>query len=163
DDTDEVRDLRAELNRRYDAYQSTYGCIERFEWRSRVDKRTGKTIESKHRPGQGGFRNDPFAAYVRALENFDPIDQTATKAEVFCKRVIGRRPERLAADSPADAIAICLDRYGELRLDQVADLLGVDEPGAREALGELVFDEPGSNRVVLAAEYLSGNVRAKLA
>ncbi len=162
DDTREVDDLRARLNREYDRYVATYGFIERFDWRSRVDAKTGKTIEWKTRPGQGGFRRDPFAAYVRALEKFDPVERTATKAEVFFHRVVGRRAPRLAADNASDAIAICLDRYGELRLDHIADLLGTDEAAARDALGTLVFDEPGTNRVVLASEYLSGDVRAKL-
>ncbi len=162
DDTPEIDDLRARLNREYDAYVAKYGYIERFDWHSRIDAK-GRTIEWKTRPGQGGFRRDPFAAYVRALEKFDPVERTATKAEVFFHRVVGRRTERLSADNPSDAITICLDRYGELRLDHIAHLLGVDEHAARDALGNLVFDEPGTNRVVLASEYLSGDVRAKLA
>jgi hypothetical protein len=40
--------------------------------------------------------------------------------------------------------------------------LGVDEPTARTDLGELVYDEPGTGRLVTAPEYLSGHVRDKL-
>ena len=73
-------------------------------------------------------------------------------------------------------MAICLDTFGEVRLDEVARLLGVDEQAARQRLGEMVFDapdgvgiegspDPGAgkvNRLIPAAAYLSDNVRRKL-
>jgi N12 class adenine-specific DNA methylase len=114
------------------------------------------------RPPQGRFRTDPFAPAVYALEHFDPTDQHATKASIFHQRVIARRTPRLGAETPADALAISLDTYGEVRISEVARLLGVDEVEARAALGTLVFDDPAADRVVPAAAYLSGNVRAKL-
>ena len=77
--------------------------------------------------------------------------------------MIAPPPVRLGADTPEDALAICLDELGEVHLPEVARLLGVEEAEARSALGTLVFDEPGTGRLVPAAEYLSGNVRAKLA
>jgi N12 class adenine-specific DNA methylase len=114
------------------------------------------------RPAQGGFRLDPFANLVYALEHFDPLDQRATKADVFRERVVAPRAPRLGADTPADALSICLDVHGEVRLAEIARLLGIGEEAARPALGTLVFDEPGTDRLVPAAEYLSGNVRVKL-
>ncbi|RNH87087.1 hypothetical protein EEZ25_34400, partial [Micromonospora aurantiaca] len=47
-------------------------------------------------------------------------------------------------------------------LPEVARLLGVSEPEARAALGDLVYDDPAAGRLVEAPEYLSGNVRVKL-
>jgi N12 class adenine-specific DNA methylase len=111
-------------------------------------------------PAQGGFRTDPFANLVYALERFDEAAQTATRADIFTTRTIAPRAPKLGAETPEDAIAICQDVYGELTLERVAWLLGVDETEARQRLGTLVFDEPGSDRLVAAAEYLSGNVRA---
>src|SRR5205823_13789038 len=72
------------------------------------------------------------------------------------------RTPRLAADTPADALAICLDGRGEPRLDEIARLLGISEDDTRAQLGTLVFDDPGTGRLVPAAEYLSGRVREKL-
>ena len=62
----------------------------------------------------------------------------------------------------ADALAICLDARGEPRLDEIARLLGTTEDDARAQLGTLVFDDPGTGRLIPAAGYLSGQVREKL-
>ncbi len=165
DDTDELAELRADLNRRYDRYLRVYGPINRFTWRrtGRYDPGTGEERMARVRPPQGGFRADPLSAVVYALEHFDPESMQATKADVFRGRVIAPRAPRLGADTPADALAICLDTHGEVRLGEVARLLGVPPEQARQDLGTLVFDDPGEpGRLIPAAEYLSGNVRVKL-
>lgn len=164
DDSDVSDGLRAALNQRYDRYVGAYGPLNRFS-----ERRTGRTdpggeaVIARIRPPQGGFRGDPFANVVYALEHFDPSTQSATKATIFHERVVSHRAPQLGADNAADALAICLDATGEVRLEEVARLLGVDQVEARTQLGVLVFDEPGSGRLVPGAEYLSGNVRAKLA
>jgi N12 class adenine-specific DNA methylase/SAM-dependent methyltransferase len=165
DDTPELERLRRELNRRYDAYLRRWGPINRFSWRptGRHDPETGEPRLARVRPRQGGFRSDPFANLVYALERFDPITQRATKADIFRERVVAPRAPRLGADTPEDALAICLDTHGRVELAEIARLLGVDEAQARQALGGLVFEEPGTGRLVPQAEYLSGNVRRKLA
>jgi len=164
EDSPELDHLRRQLNFGYDAYVRRYGPINRFSWRhtGRRDAETGEERLARIRPRQGGFRSDPFANLVFALEHFDPLDQRATKADIFRERVVAARAPRLGADTPDDALAICLDTHGRLELTEIARLLGVDEPSARNALGTLVFDEPGVDRLVPAAEYLSGNVRRKL-
>ncbi|MER7195556.1 hypothetical protein, partial [Streptomyces flaveolus] len=115
-------------------------------------------------PPQGGFADDPHAPLVYALEEFDEETNTATKAEIFTHRVTAPRQAPERAGTPEEAAAISLDLYGEVRLDAVARLLGLpDEQAARTALGTVVFTEPHTMRLVPAAEYLSGNVRIKLA
>jgi len=160
-----IDELRADLNRRYDAYQRRFGPINRFSWRrtGRTDPETGEDKQARIRPKLGGFRSDHFAATVFALENFDPSTQTATKADIFTQRVVAPREPRLEADSPADALALCLDTHGRLDLDEIARLLGTDSGEARQMLGTLVFDDPKTEQLQPAAEYLSGNVREKLA
>ncbi|HYU84387.1 MAG TPA: SNF2-related protein, partial [Kribbellaceae bacterium] len=128
----------------------------------KVDEETGEPVMRRVAPAQGGFRGDPFANLVYALERFDEAAQVARKADIFTSRSIAPRAPKLGAETPEDAIAVCRDVYGELTLQRVAWLLGVDETEARQQLGTLVFDEPGSDRLVAAAEYLSGDVRAKL-
>jgi SAM-dependent methyltransferase len=164
DDTPELTALRRDLNLRYDTYLLTYGPISRFSWRhtGRTDPGTGEEKLARIRPPQGGFRSDPFAPLVQALEDFDPVSQTAARAAIFTSRVVAPRNPRLGADNPADALAICLDVCGEVRLAGIARLLGTDEEQARRDLGILVFDDPGSGRLLPAAEYLSGRVRDKL-
>jgi N12 class adenine-specific DNA methylase len=100
---------------------------------------------------------------VMALEVFDPDTQTARKAPVFSTRVLAPRHRPLGADSAQDALALCLDERGCVDLEVIAGLLGVDAGTARAELGELVWDQPGTDRLVPRAEYLSGNVSTKLA
>jgi N12 class adenine-specific DNA methylase len=94
------------------------------------------------RPPQGGFRDDPFAPLVYGLEEFDPAGQRAAKTAIFGQRVVAPRAPRLGADTPADALAICLDTRGRADLAEIARLLGTTEADARQQLGTLVFEMP---------------------
>jgi N12 class adenine-specific DNA methylase len=164
EDDSRTERLRAELNRRYDAYVQSYGPLNRYALRrtGRTDPVSGEPVLARVQPLRGGFREDPFAQVVHALEEFDPVGQRAAKAAVFRERVVAPRTPRLGADTPADALAICLDTCGEARLAEIARLLGTSEADARARLGTLAFDDPQSGRLVPAAEYLSGSVRDKL-
>jgi SAM-dependent methyltransferase len=175
DDTDEVDQLRERLNRGYDSYVRRFGPINRFTLRpvTRLDSATGQRLPAcdehtgqpkarRVQPPQGGFHTDPYAPLVWGLEHFDDQTQTAAKADIFRQRVVAPRPPRLGADTPADALAMVTDELGEVRLDRVAWLLGVDETDARQQLGTLVFDDPVTGALEPAAAYLSGDVREKL-
>ncbi|MBW3648164.1 MAG: helicase, partial [Actinobacteria bacterium] len=164
-DTPELAVLRAQLNERYDAYIARYGPINRVRLRrtGRIDPDSGVERMARIRPPQGGFRADPHSPAVYALEHYDATTDTARKATILSGRVIAPRAPRLGADTAADAVAICLDSHGELRLAEIARLLGQDSSSARQALTGLVFNDPQqAGRLVPAAEYLSGNVRVKL-
>ena len=106
------------------------GRINRFSQRrtGRADPQTGEEKLAQIRPAQGGFRDDPFAPLVYALEEFDPVGQRAAKADIFSRRVIAPRAPRLGADTPADALAISLDTCG-------AGPAGRDRPAARHQRG----------------------------
>jgi N12 class adenine-specific DNA methylase len=142
--------LRAQLNQHYDAHTTKYGFLNVRQ--SRRDPRTA----------HGTFRTDPYAAGVYALEVFDQDTGTAKKSPIFTKAVTHPQQEQ-TADTPQDALAISLNRYREVRLGEIAELLGLESlDEARDALGDLVFNEPGSQKLVLAAEYLSGDLGEKL-
>ena len=164
EDDQRIERLRADLNRRYDGYLRTYGPLNRYTLRrtGRVDPATGEPAMARVRPPRGKFAEDPFAPLVMALEEFDPVGQRAAKAPVMRERVVAPRTPKLGADTAEDALAICLDAWGEVRLPEVARLLGTSAGDARWQLKNLVFEEPESGRLVPAAEYLSGNVRDKL-
>jgi N12 class adenine-specific DNA methylase len=164
EDTTQVSDLRDALNGRYDAYLQAYGPLNRSSQRrtGRTDPATGTEGIARVRPPQGGFRIDPYAPVVYALEEFDPVGQRAAKTPIFRERVIAPRAPRLGADTAADALAICLDTCGEVRITEIARLLGVSNDEGRLQLDGLVFDDPETGRLVTAAEYLSGHVRDKL-
>ncbi|MFE1400367.1 SNF2-related protein [Nocardiopsis dassonvillei] len=150
-----TEELRATLNERYDAYVARYGPINRFGY---------KVNGQRNYPKLGGLRQDLLASRVLALEKFDPDTQVATKADIFSERTVAPPEKPQTAESAADALAISLDEFNEVRLEVVQQLLGADTPEqARQALGTLVYTEPVTERLVPAPEYLSGNVRAKLA
>ena len=164
EDTPDITGRRARLNRSYDTYVRRYGPVNRTSWRrtGRTDE-AGQDILAQQPPPQGRFGEDPYSPAVYALEDFDPETGRAAKAAIFTQRVITARRPPASAASPADAVAICADLTGEVELDGIAQLLGSASPQeARAALGELVYDEPGTGRLVPAAEYLSGKVRHKL-
>lgn len=149
-----VEVLRGRLNERYDAYVGRYGPINRFGYKSNGQRNP---------PRLGGLRQDLMAARVLALEKFDPTTQTATKVEIFHRRTIAPAEPAQRAETAADALAISLDVYAEVRLDHIQRLLGLNTPDqAREALGTLVYTEPVTEDLIPAAQYLSGDVRAKL-
>ncbi len=172
---------RAALRSVYDGYVAKYGPINRFTTRATgkmvdvvddlgdpvIDPETG---EPERKPGIARIqppvmrllRRDPFGPLVKALERFDEETQTATPASVLAGRVVARTHQKMGADTPSEAIAIALDHRGRVTVEHVAELLGVDQQTARNALGTLVYDDPATGTIVPAAEYLSGNVRIKL-
>ncbi|MHB8431583.1 MAG: helicase-related protein, partial [Acidimicrobiales bacterium] len=159
------RSAQVLLNQRYGDYVARFGPISRFTTyeTGRVDPDTGEPTIGRRNPELGGFRTDPDFPSLLALEVFDTETQTATKASIFSERVVGPREVKSHADSPEEAITICLDEQGTVTLERVATLLAIDPADARTRLGALVFDDPVSGELVPAARYLSGNVRAKLA
>ncbi len=153
------------LNGQYDAYVARWGPLNRSRVvaTGRVDPETGEVRTRKLYPTMGGFRADADAPTVMALENFDEETGVAQKAAIFSRRVVAPRPVVESVESPAEALAVCLDQVGRPDLDRIATLLDLDPAAARAALGELVWDDPADGELVAAGTYLSGNVRAKLA
>ena len=165
DDTDDIVEARAGLRRAYRKYLAGYGPLNRY--RLRPTGRTNADGDETHARIVPGairlLRSDPFGPLVLALEQFDDTNQAATPAAIMTRRVVARRPEIQGVDSPADAVAISLDRSGGIDLALIADLLGISVEEARPALAGLVFTDPDTGRLVHAPAYLSGDVRTKLA
>ncbi len=166
-DTTDLDTMRNRLHNSYTAYADKYGPINRFTLTvgSRINKETKEPVAvvTRRVPGvMTKLRPDPFFPLVIALEVFDDNEQSAQPATLLKQRVVVPREPKRGADTPEDALAICMDTVGRPELARIAHLLGVDEAEARDQLGELVFDEPVTGNIVPAAEYLSGNVRVKL-
>lgn len=164
EDTEEITAARATLSRDYRKYVGRWGPINRFTLRrtGRMDENGEDTYARIVPPAIRLLRTDPFGALVLALEQFDDVEQVATPAAIMSRRVVAPRPEVQGVDTPADAIAVSLDKTGGVDLPMISDLLGLDEDDAREALAGLVFTDPDTRTLVHAPEYLSGDVRTKL-
>ncbi|HNO46352.1 MAG TPA: methyltransferase domain-containing protein, partial [Microthrixaceae bacterium] len=161
---DDLRAAQQVLTDRYDSYRRVHGPINRSSQArtGRRDPETGEELYRRVRPRMGGFREDPDWPLVAALEVFDDETQQARPAAIFSERIIDPPHERHSVDSPDEAVAVCLDESGRVSLERAAELLGLDADTTRQRLGRLVYDEPGTDRLIPAAEYLSGNVRTKL-
>lgn len=162
EDTNELAEDRVELNRLYDAYVEAYGPINRADFTTRmVDGE--ETIRRNIPKAVAILKDDPHFPTVLALEHFDDETQTATKADVFDKRVVHARSEVTSCKTPGDAIAVALDRAGYLDEALVSTLLDVPLADVEAELGDLAFRDPeNGDRLVPAREYLSGDVRKRL-
>ncbi|PZT98925.1 MAG: helicase [Gordonia sp. (in: high G+C Gram-positive bacteria)] len=162
-DSPELTAQRNALREAWQHHQDTYGPINRFRASWRTSTKTGREYMVPIYPSATkAFRDDPFSAFVSALEKFDPETQTARPADLLEHRTVARRHTPQGAENVRDALAITLDHHGYVNLDHVAQLRGITPEEARTELGTLVFEDPTTDRLVPAAEYLSGNVRVKL-
>lgn len=137
-DTPGIAARRADLNAAYDAYVRKFGPLNRVTVTAGGQRRTP--------PAVAIARRDPSMAMVRALENYDPNGNggkgSATKGSIFTKRAAAPRELATTAANGADALALSMDAYGEVRLPEIARMLGVDEDEARDKLRGLVHEIP---------------------
>lgn len=123
------------------------------------------------------MRDDPSWPHLSALEDkfdrgitaamakrtgADPRPQSAQKAPIFTQRT--QQPYRApdSAKSAKDALSISLSEYGRIDMGRMAALYGKPVEAIEQELGDLLFKTPqGDHRT--ADDYLSGNVKAKLA
>ena len=159
-----ITEARARLNEQYEAYVTRYGPLNRVTLSQGRPDPTGTPTTRRLFPAAvRRFRADPFAPPVLALETYDEASGTAAKATIFTERVVAPREPRTTAATPTDALAISLDTLGEVDITHVANLLGVEPDQALQALHGSIFHDPRQDKLVTAEEYLSGNVRTKLA
>ena len=164
-DAAHLEQRRVELRCTYQQYARNFGAINRFKTHGtgRTDPDTGEPILRRSYPKAVRLLlRDPLGPLVLSLEVYDEETETATEADLLRRRVLRSREKVAQAATPEDALAVCHDRLGKVDLDLIASLLGVNPEQARVALGELVYEDPDSQVLVPAAEYLSGNIRVKL-
>ncbi|MER7937923.1 MULTISPECIES: UvrD-helicase domain-containing protein [unclassified Streptomyces] len=181
-DADEslIERLRQALNDQYEGYFNKYGAINRFSWSKRTvtDPDTGEQKQKSYRkkePRGGLFVKDPTMANITPLDEYDDNTGKTTRAAIFTKRQGIYREIAQHADDPQDALAIVLETDGRLTADGLGRVMNTDPDRAVAQLlaarsvdpdtgveYPLAFQDP-DGRLVTAADYLSGNVREKLA
>lgn len=143
-----IRDQQAELNRRYDAYTAKYGLL-------------------NSRGNAQAFSDDSSYYLLCSLEILDEDGNLRRKADMFTKRTI--RPAQAVdhVDSASEALALSIAEkarvdmeYMEQLTGKTSDELAAELQGVIYRLPESAGDEPC---YVTADEYLSGNIRSKLA
>jgi len=143
-----IRDQQAELNRLYDAYTAKYGLL-------------------NSRGNAQAFSDDSSYYLLCSLEILDEDGNLRRKADMFTRRTI--RPAQAVdhVDNASEALALSIAEkagvdmaYMEQLTGQTRDELASQLQGAIYRLPESAGDEPC---YVTADEYLSGNIRSKLA
>lgn len=113
-------------------------------------------------PNIDAFAADPESFRLRAIERYNPDDDTAAKTRVFTENAVTTTKEPVI-NSPEDALLYVMGEHGRIDLNQIADLAKSTPGVVRDELGDKIFLEPISGEWQTSARYLSGNVRKKLA
>jgi len=162
-DDDDITPTREKTHTLYTEYVTAFGALNRgVLTEGKPDPESGDPTFSWRRPRLCGFRQDPDYVTVMALEDFDQDTGEAAPATILLRRVNHRVTPVERVDTPADALAVSLGENRGVNLHRIAGLL--DLPGttaALDALGDLVYLDHG--RPVAARDYLSGNIRTRLA
>jgi N12 class adenine-specific DNA methylase len=109
------------------------------------------------------FAGDPDLPLLLSLENYDDDTGTATKAAIFRERTIQPRVPVQAASDAKEALVVTLSEKGRVDLAHIGRLLGKSEAEFLPQLQGALFLNPETKRWETDDEYLSGNVRHKLA
>ncbi len=139
-----IREKQTELNALYDAFSKKYGLIN-----SQTNKRA--------------FNQDGSYCLLCSLEKLDDEGNFKGKADMFSKRTIKRAEVVTSVDTASEALAVSLSEKAGVDLDYMSELTGKPKDTITEELTGVIFQNPVTDKWETADEYLSGNVRDKLA
>jgi N12 class adenine-specific DNA methylase/predicted RNA methylase len=149
---------RRALNHAYDVFAMHYGPINKTTFSETADG-----TMTRRMPNLAKFREDPDAMLVMALEEYDEVTGKAVKAPILLRDVVGKSPPITSVTSAEEGLLVSLDRTGGIDLAYISQLYGKPEDTIVAELGDLIYRDPESQTWQTADDYLSGNVRAKLA
>ena len=139
-----IKEKQAELNTLYDAFSKKFGLIN-----SQTNKRA--------------FNQDSSYCLLCSLEKLDDEGNFKGKADMFTKRTIKKAEVVTSVDTASEALAVSLSEKARIDLDYMAELTGKSIDTIKEELVGVIFQNPLTDGWETADEYLSGNVRDKLA
>ena len=141
---DMIKSKQAELNELYDAFSKKYGLIN-----SQTNKRA--------------FNQDSSYCLLCSLEKLDDEGNFKGKADMFSKRTIKKAEVVTSVDTASEALAVSLGERARVDLAYMSELTGKNEEDVAKELAGIIFQNPVTEKWETADEYLSGNVREKLA
>jgi N12 class adenine-specific DNA methylase len=152
------KNVRRGLNEEYDRFAAAYGPINKTTFTSTAE---GSVI--RRMPNLVKFKEDPDAMLVMSLEDYDEVTGKAAKAAIMTRDVVGKTPPVTQVRSAEEGLLVSLNQYGAVDLPFICSLYGKPRPQVIAELGDLIFPNPEAKKWETADDYLSGNVRAKLA
>ena len=148
-----LKGAQRKLERAYDAFVKEYGPI----------NKKVVTAKSTSRPNLQGYHDPVNGGAVAALESYDDETGQATKTDQFTKRMHGIIDPVTVVDTAWKGVVASLVAHGRVDMPYIVSLYGKDEPAVVAELGARVFHDPLTGHYETAEQYLSGNVREKLA
>ena len=144
-----IRQQQAELNDLYDRFTHDYGLI----------NSRGNAI---------AFDQDSSYFLLCSLEVLDEEGGLKRKADLFTKRTVRSHRPAERVDTAVEALALSIGEKARVDMAYMGQLTGKDEDTLFADLQGVVFlnpdyEERGGEKYLPADEYLSGNVRRKLA
>ena len=140
-----ISDSRAKLNKVYDAFVAKYGFVS--------DKKN-----------KDAFKGDDDYQLLSALENEDKEHSTYTKADIFEHNTV--KPKTIAehVETAQEALIISVAEKSKVDFDFMSELCGMDKDRMIADLKGQIFRLPqAEEKYVTADEYLTGNIRRKIA
>ena len=141
---DMIKSKQAELNELYDAFSKKYGLI---------------NLQTNKR----AFNQDSSYCLLCSLEKLDDEGNFKGKADMFSKRTIKKAEVVTSVDTASEALAVSLGEKARVDLAYMSELTGKSEEDVAKELAGIIFQNPVTEKWETADEYLSGNVREKLA
>ena len=147
----EIKAEQERLNALYDAFSKQYGLI-------------------NSRANISAFSQDSSFSLLSALEVLGDEGQLERKADIFYKRTIKPHTPVTSVDTSSEALAVSMGEKARVDMDYMCELTGKTEEEIFADLKGVIFLNPmygyGNStqaKYLMADEYLSGNVREKLA
>ena len=147
----EIKQAQEKLNTLYDSFTKKYGLI-------------------NSRANTSAFSDDSSYALLSALEVLDENGELERKADMFFKRTIKPHKPVTEVDTADEALAVSMGEKAAIDMAYMMELSGKSEEELFSDLKGVIFLNPlyeyGNSyepKYLMADEYLSGNVRDKLA
>ena len=147
----EIEKEQQKLNALYDTFSKKYGLI-------------------NSRANVSAFSQDSSFALLSALEVLDENGELERKADMFTKRTIKPHTPVTTVDTASEALAVSMGEKACVDMEYMCSLTGKTEQEIYEELKGVIFLNPmygygnsTERKYLMADEYLSGNVREKLA
>ena len=146
-----IEQAQTELNTLYDSYAQKYGRI-------------------NSRANRSAFGSDSSYFLLSSLEVLDDEGNFQRKADMFSRRTIKQHTALSHVDTAPEALALSMGEKARVDMPYMMELTGKSEEELYSDLKGVIFlnpehnsDADGKSRYLPADEYLSGNVRQKLA
>ena len=147
----EIKAEQERSNALYDTFSKQYGLI-------------------NSRANISAFSQDSSFSLLSALEVLGDEGQLERKADIFYKRTIKPHTPVTSVDTSSEALAVSMGEKARVDMDYMCELTGKTEEEIFADLKGVIFLNPmhgyGNStqaKYLMADEYLSGNVREKLA